>query len=151
MNYSQLNVLVLYLALVVFFMHPLHAEELDGIDLFIQACQHQGLNPVMIRTGYAEMEVEITDPPYQSVSDPNPPKTELQTQRRRRNECHWIPFISGNYSIFSVCALVFSLEDIYLADVSLLSVSESFRSTAKNPVVAFLSCAFALSYLLRRR
>lgn len=38
-------------------------EEQSGADLFIEACRHQGLNPVQIRSGYAEFEVEIRTPP----------------------------------------------------------------------------------------
>lgn len=91
MNVLRLKVLLGFWTLAMFLICPLSAEELDGIDLFIQACQHQGLNPVMIKTGYAEMEVEMTAPPYRSVSDPNPPKDELQTERWR----HRILF-SGN-------------------------------------------------------
>jgi hypothetical protein len=34
-----------------------------GIDLFIEACRWQGLNPAMISTGYAEFEATVTKPP----------------------------------------------------------------------------------------
>jgi hypothetical protein len=36
------------------------ADKPTGIDLFIEACHSQGLNPAMIRTGYAELEVTTT-------------------------------------------------------------------------------------------
>lgn len=38
-------------------------DEQPGVDLFIEACRHQGLNPVQIRSGYAEFELEIKTPP----------------------------------------------------------------------------------------
>ncbi|NQT14320.1 MAG: DUF1573 domain-containing protein [Planctomycetes bacterium] len=37
-------------------------EAVTGIDLFIEACRWQGLNPAMIRTGYAEFETVVTTP-----------------------------------------------------------------------------------------
>ena len=37
-------------------------ETPTGIDLFIEACRWQGLDPAMIRTGYAEFEMEGTTP-----------------------------------------------------------------------------------------
>jgi hypothetical protein len=36
------------------------ADNVKGIDLFIEACHWQGTNPAMIRTGYAEFEVAVT-------------------------------------------------------------------------------------------
>jgi hypothetical protein len=47
-------------------------EEQSGADLFIEACRHQGLNPVQLRSGYAEFEVEIRTPPL----------TELEIQKK---------------------------------------------------------------------
>jgi len=46
-------------------------EEQSGADLFIEACRHQGLDPVQVRSGYAEFEVEIRTPPL----------TELEIQK----------------------------------------------------------------------
>jgi hypothetical protein len=46
-------------------------DEQPGVDLFIEACRHQGLNPVQIRSGYAEFELEIKTPPL----------TELEIQK----------------------------------------------------------------------
>ena len=33
-------------------------DEQPGVELFIEACRHQGLNPVQIRSGYVEYERE---------------------------------------------------------------------------------------------
>lgn len=38
-------------------------DEQPGVDLFIETCRHQGLNPAQIRSGYAEFELKIKTPP----------------------------------------------------------------------------------------
>lgn len=43
----------------------------DGTEMFIQACKHQGRNPVMFYSGYADMEYEKTEKPYIPVFTPN--------------------------------------------------------------------------------
>ncbi|GHT22018.1 hypothetical protein FACS189419_03930 [Planctomycetales bacterium] len=43
----------------------------DGIEMFVQACKHQGRNPVMFYSGYADMEYEKTEKPYIPVFTPN--------------------------------------------------------------------------------
>ena len=38
-------------------------DEQPGVELFIEACRHQGLNPVQIRSGYVEYERELKTQP----------------------------------------------------------------------------------------
>jgi arsenate reductase-like glutaredoxin family protein len=52
-----------YLAIQMLGIAGAADNELTGVDLFIEACRWQGLNPAMIRTGYAEFEMEVTTRP----------------------------------------------------------------------------------------
>ena len=54
---------VCLMATLVFACREGACDELSGVELFIEACRHQGLNPVQIRSGFAEYEREIKNQP----------------------------------------------------------------------------------------
>ncbi len=58
--------MALYLCVGVVVQMPLSTkgaeEAATGVDLFVEACRWQGLNPAMIRTGSVELELLVTTP-----------------------------------------------------------------------------------------
>lgn len=50
-------VIILGLSVYTLVFVHLYGAEISGMDVFIKACQNQGLNGALIRSGYAEMEL----------------------------------------------------------------------------------------------
>ena len=53
----KLTTFSLFVCILLVFTN-LHGAEMSGVDIFIQACKNQGLNNALIRSGYAEMDVQ---------------------------------------------------------------------------------------------
>jgi hypothetical protein len=57
-------------------------DEQSGSGLFIEACRHQGLNPVQIRSGYNEFELEIKTQPLTEAEIQQNIEQEIAAVRR---------------------------------------------------------------------
>lgn len=57
-------------------------QDFWGVDLFIEACRHQGLNPAQMRSGYAEFELEVKTQPLTEAEIQQNIEQEIAAVRR---------------------------------------------------------------------